>query len=122
MDVRLLVRSFGTGLAITLAALWLGCQGGPQRSDISTSTQSPSPTQHPSPTVSTEFSGCLNEKGVVEVRGSDSFTARTREAMEALPEQHLTLVNCWLTTIVDGSSESGRSGVVGVRSGTYYVG
>lgn len=121
MGVRLLVRSFGIGLAITLAALWLGCQGRPERSDISTSTQSPSPTLRASPTVSTEFSGCLNETGVVDVRGSDSFTARTSEAMEVLPEEYLTLVNCWLTSIVDGSSPSGRSGVVAVRSGTYYV-
>jgi hypothetical protein len=121
MGVRLLVSSFGIGVAITLAALWLGCQGGTQRPGASTLTQLASPTLRPSPTVSTEFSGCLNEAGIVDIRGSDSFTDRTREAMDVLPEEYLTLVNCWLIAIVDGSSPSGRSGVVAVRAGTYYV-
>jgi len=45
--------------------------------------------------------------------------ARTEEALEALPDEYLTLVNCWLTSIVESSTTSSRS-YVHVGSGTYY--
>lgn len=92
-------------------------------SDAHPLSLSPSPTPRPSMTVSTEFSGCLNETGVVDVRASDLFAAQMREAMDVLPEEYRSLVNCWLTSIVEDTTASrpGAGGFVSVRSGTYHV-